>query len=248
MLRKRHDWIGRRFGDGVIIKELGTKSYKNGKYLNEFQNWRLRCDCGNKYELCTKYLTGKNFTKSCGCNRREDLTDKEFGELTVIKYSRAGTRGIKSKRPTVIYLCRCSCGNTVEVCAEYLTNGETSSCGCKKIGIWTHSKNGPCTIKNYLKKIKQWGKKRNKSFDSSITVENLQKLLEQQNYKCAISGLPITLEISRTASLDRKDSSKPYTIDNVQWVYYTINFMKQTLSDEVFISLCHTISDYQRKI
>jgi len=37
-----------------------------------------------------------------------------------------------------------------------------------------------------------------------------------------------------TASLDRINSSKGYTLDNVQWVHKTVNIMKQGLSDEDF--------------
>ena len=44
-----------------------------------------------------------------------------------------------------------------------------------------------------------------------------------------------------TASLDRIDSLKGYTEDNVQWVHKHINFMKGSLSENKFIEYCKLI-------
>lgn len=46
-----------------------------------------------------------------------------------------------------------------------------------------------------------------------------------------------------TASLDRIDSSKPYIIDNIQWVHKDINFMKRTYSHDYFIKLCKLVAN-----
>lgn len=54
----------------------------------------------------------------------KDLTGKKFGMLKVI--SRAG---VKYNR-RVIWLCKCDCGNEVEVGSELLIGGKTKSCGC----------------------------------------------------------------------------------------------------------------------
>ena len=53
-----------------------------------------------------------------------DLTDKKFGRLTVIK--RVGS----SKKKSIIWLCKCDCGNKKEIDGWYLRNGDTKSCGC----------------------------------------------------------------------------------------------------------------------
>ena len=44
-----------------------------------------------------------------------------------------------------------------------------------------------------------------------------------------------------TASLDRIDSSKGYTIDNIQWLHKDINKMKWDFSQEKFLELCKKI-------
>lgn len=48
-------------------------------------------------------------------------------------------------------------------------------------------------------------------------------------------------------SLDRIDSYKDYTIDNVQWVNQKINFMKQSLTDEDFIKTCKEVAKYNEQ-
>jgi len=59
----------------------------------------------------------------------KDLTDKQFGKLTVKYY--VG----KNKRGCSIWHCECDCGNEVDVISSSLTSGHTKSCGC------LHSKN-----------------------------------------------------------------------------------------------------------
>jgi hypothetical protein len=49
-----------------------------------------------------------------------------------------------------------------------------------------------------------------------------------------------------TASLDRIDSFKPYTDDNIQWVHKHINAMKLNHSEEYFIELCKIVANYNK--
>jgi len=87
-------------------------------------------------------------------------------------------------------------------------------------------------------------KKRNIEF--SVTIEYLWELLEKQNFKCAISGLPLTISSERmlfTASPDRIDNNLGYIKGNIQWVHKNVNFSKHTLSMKDFITLCKTIAE-----
>jgi hypothetical protein len=47
-----------------------------------------------------------------------------------------------------------------------------------------------------------------------------------------------------TASLDRIDSSKGYTLGNIQWVHKWVNLMKQDMTDQEFIEWCKTITNF----
>ena len=52
-----------------------------------------------------------------------DLTGKKFNRLTVINR-------VKNNKKMTKWLCKCECGNFIEVQAGNLKNGHTKSCGC----------------------------------------------------------------------------------------------------------------------
>lgn len=53
-----------------------------------------------------------------------DLKGKRSGKLLVIKRTNKRTNG------SVVWLCKCDCGNEKLVMSTRLVNGGTSSCGC----------------------------------------------------------------------------------------------------------------------
>lgn len=64
------------------------------------------------------------------CNKKEihyykDITNKQFGKLTAIKYEYT-----KNKKP--YWLCRCECGKNKIIAYSSLKSGATKSCGCLK--------------------------------------------------------------------------------------------------------------------
>lgn len=52
-----------------------------------------------------------------------DLTGQRFGKLVVIKR-------VPNKNKRTMWLCKCDCGNEVEVRSDQLRGGITNSCGC----------------------------------------------------------------------------------------------------------------------
>lgn len=106
----------------------------------------------------------------------------------------------------------------------------------------------------YLYRLKRATEEVNRNFE--VTPKFLWELFLKQNKKCAISGIeikfcPINEPHDRkdtTASLDRIDSSKGYTEDNVQWVHKKVNSLKSNFTDKEFIEWCKIITDYQREI
>lgn len=91
--------------------------HKNGKKL-----WKCRCVCGAEKNIDQHALTsGKS--KSCGCQRRENLKGKSFGKLTAIQ---PVVRGDGTK----VWFCTCECGGDALVRAQSLKEGHTQSCGC----------------------------------------------------------------------------------------------------------------------
>lgn len=56
-------------------------------------------------------------------NQIRDLTGKEFGKLTVVKFN-------KSEHKIVYWDCLCTCGNSVTLRKSNLISWNTTSCGC----------------------------------------------------------------------------------------------------------------------
>lgn len=80
-----------------------------------------------------------------------------------------------------------------------------------------------------------------------ISKENLYELYEKQSGTCYLSGIPLYLgrktgDYSRTASIDRLDNDKDYSLNNVAWVYKTINMSRGQLSIEDYIYWCQLIA------
>lgn len=183
----------------------------------------------------------------------EDLTGKKFGKLTVIGPApQSGYRGRK-------YFTRCDCGFEKETRAVNLLSGASKSCGqasCRSGGVGSNHVGwkGSGEISGYT-----WGAIRNNAKQRgivfTITIDYAWKLFVLQDGKCALSGLPLHFNTLRqrdpnavtTASLDRIDSTKGYVEGNVQWLHKNVNFMKHSLSQEVFIYLCHKVATYAKE-
>lgn len=175
---------------------------------------------------------------------RKNIKGKKFNKLTVISFSHL------NKTRHAVWKCLCDCGNETFAQSRLLINGAKKSCGClqnqigKNSGTWKGC--GDLSYTHYSKIIRE-AKIRNITFD--ISIKFLWELYEKQNKKCALSGEPIKFSskvhiFDRTASLDRIDSNKGYTKDNVQWVHKDINMMKQTHNNEEFLLWCKKITKH----
>lgn len=230
------DYIGQRFGHGVVQDCIGFREIGKKK-IRKYPVLLLICDCGQSYETTTQHLiSGK--TNSCGCLRRKDLSGNRFGLTVAIKFAGYKSIGKKKTVDKPVWECLCDCGKTHLSLGESLSVGDVVSCGCHKIDFKNHSSQGSKTlsIKRYFQNLRFNAKKRNIDFD--ITVEQIEDLLEKQNFVCVLSGQPISLVLPTTASLDRINNDLGYHIDNIQWVHRRINYMKNTMSVADFQLWC----------
>lgn len=132
------------------------------------------------------------------------------------------------------------------------TNGLTSNCkNCSKNNIkkWLES-----NIKNFIKKAflscKHNCAKRNKDLEFNITEQDILDLYYKQGGKCALSGEKLTFIANLSdrqineynISIDRKDSSKGYTNDNIQLVGAIVNIMKNDIDEKDFLLFVSTIA------
>lgn len=101
--------------------------------------WKCQCDCGN---ICYRSITNlqrKNEFHSCGCFQQQQVINLNkknligliFGRLQVVEETPQRTSG-----GSIIWKCKCDCGNITYVSTNSLTTGNTQSCGCitKSIG------------------------------------------------------------------------------------------------------------------
>ena len=179
-----------------------------------------------------------------------------FGSLTVVRHFRDkpyGSLGKFYEEWEVV----CSCGNVFTTNKSHIVRGQMGCNQCygeKTRGSDSvHWKGGKYVTGYFISKVKQRLVRPSKTLVYDLSIEFLDNLYELQDKRCALSGLPISFEnvASNTteecsASLDRVDSSKGYTEDNVQFIHKIVNVMKQAESQVDFIEMCISIADYQR--
>lgn len=116
------DIAGQRFGHLLVLSKVnrrGTQIF-----------WLCRCDCGNEKSVNGQSLREAK-SRSCGCQRRKDITGKRYGRLTAIEVSQYPMRIAKRQYTPTLWRFRCDCGN--EIIARYgdvVNSHLTRSCGC----------------------------------------------------------------------------------------------------------------------
>ena len=125
------------------------------------------------------------------------------------------------------------------VCSSCRTSANNRKRKGTKLGAenraWKGYKDIPGKV---LSKLKRDADSRGIEFH--ITLEDIQNKYEQQNKCCALSGIPVVWGLN--ASVDRIDSNKHYTVNNIQIVVNIINIMKRDIPEDVFVFLCKQIA------
>ena len=116
MGRNAKDLTGQRFGKLVAVRPTDERQ---GSSIV----WECKCDCGNTAFASVSRLTSGD-KKSCGCVTGKDLTGQRFGKLVAVRSTE------ERKDRSVVWECKCDCGNTVFVSSFKLTRGKRRSCGC----------------------------------------------------------------------------------------------------------------------
>lgn len=122
MPRKPVNLDGQRFGM-LTVQGITDQRNSYGRLL-----YRCKCDCGGE-RLATAANLKDGEVTNCGCRNhlpKRDLAGQRFGRLLVLKR----TVIPDDSRSSYNWLCRCDCGNIVEVNGNSLTSGNTISCGC----------------------------------------------------------------------------------------------------------------------
>ena len=132
------DLTGKKFGKLTVLEKAPSRNRK--------VYWKCQCDCGNIIETRGDRLK-EGRVKSCGCysiekiqaighKNEKNLLGQKFNKLTVLERSPS-----IHKDHCAYWICKCDCGNIVEVSGTNLRTGNTKSCGClKSIGEQTIQK------------------------------------------------------------------------------------------------------------
>lgn len=109
------DLKGKQFGEITVLeKDVELSKEKKRVY------WKCQCSCGRIKSVRGDGL--KNI-KTCG-ECKKDLTGQRFGRLIALE------KGKKDKASHQYWICKCDCGNIVEINSDNLRRGLTQSCGC----------------------------------------------------------------------------------------------------------------------
>lgn len=194
-------------------------------------------------EIGISHSTIRNRIKKFGIkipkrsNLVKNLEGKEFNYWTVL------SRAENNKRGHAKWLCKCKCGKEKKIISSTLINGTSKSCGClRKRLCYKGYKN----INGVFWRKTIEGAK-NRLLDFNLTIEEAWEILEKQNHKCALTGVPISLLTNndraafQSASLDRINGELGYTKENIQWVHKHVNFLKGALTDEELLFWCREI-------
>lgn len=125
---------------------------------------------------------------------------------------------------------------------DHAKQSETADWQCKKCvarakGFSTNASIGreKCLYNKFRKNANSRG------IEWNVTFEDFTSAFTG---KCALTGWSISMKYSEcTASLDRIDSSRPYTPENIQWVHSMVNMCKNKYPQSKFVEMCVAVAD-----
>jgi hypothetical protein len=141
--------------------------------------------------------------------------------------------------------------------AEFLPkSGSHKFCSTSCKGKWQYITGQASTEAQYEKINGNWSRYLSRLLYSSgrkeqnLTRELLFLKLQEQNYLCALTGLPLTCKLEKgtktwtNASIDRITAGGPYTKDNIQIVCRGVNCWRSDQTIEEFVAICRKVVEH----
>ena len=215
---------------------------------------------GTGYSQLHQYFIIKGKTARRAA-RRKTLRAKapigeHFGLWTVVSEETKSGKELNpgSKERSIYWLVQCKCGHLAWKNSGHLKNG--TSTRCKNCGNKSFFSDGgeiqlhALLISKYNQtKYNKAKRKKVGQLEFNITPEYLEELYNENHHSCALSGLDLTLDVTKTLqqqnlSIDRINSNLGYIKGNIQLVDKRINMMKGSLSNEEFVDLCCKVAEH----
>lgn len=165
----------------------------------------------------------------------KDLTGQKFGRLLVLNYH-------DTRNQNLYWKCLCDCGTEKVVAGSALKKGRTRSCGCflRESSRARFTKPfGEASFNDLVRSYKAHAKKLNLPFLLSDAL--FKEITRGHCFYCGIDARQIWRSSKSTVygeyiynGIDRIDSSKGYTEDNVVSCCQTCNKAKRIMSDTEF--------------
>ena len=144
-MSKLNDLTGKKYGK-LLVLSRGPNADDKRKTIR----WWCICDCNLDKKILVRKENLKRDNPSCGCTKVNDLTNKRFGKLLVIK------RVENNKEGRARWLCKCDCGKPKIITGKRLNakKDPTRSCGClaseRRTEDFTNKIFGALTAKNFI--------------------------------------------------------------------------------------------------
>ena len=247
------------------------------EYQNHLSPITYIGSCGHKIESCYKYLIKKKTFKCKHCSLKSNKSEiKHQKSIQMLNKKRAFHKHIQNFEKKFIQTHKYRIDFTPErynktlhcwSCkrdkfmryfpyrAQYKDNKEKRCKNCNKLNNEHRRKN--MTQEQYIRKIlkttrnsthKRYKANREEATEYNITYEFIINMLQKQDGKCKLSGIPLEYKNNslNNISIDRIDSNKGYTKDNIQLVTWAVNQSKNNLTNEQFLDLVSKIYNNNR--
>lgn len=76
----------------------------------------------------------------------------------------------------------------------------------------------------------------------AVTQTQLMELLEQQDFKCALSGIQLTPKSAALDHITPVADNGTHDISNLQWLNHNVNRMKGRMSQQAFVEVCRQVA------
>jgi hypothetical protein len=190
----------------------------------------------------------KSCTKAKSLERKHQKRDNVVGieEAQRLRNRHAHFKEM-SKRESKLRgkrFCRC-CEDEKPLSDFYFVSGRPDSY-CKSCRLEIDKKLNSRSPAGRMKTLLSAARARSRKngWDFNLTKDHLLALWRAQGGKCGYTGIALTYVGDRShsaLSIDRVDSSRGYTIDNVVLCCRCVNEMKSNLTVDKFIDLCRRV-------